>query len=150
MKTRAKLAICGFLSLGLALLAFSRHDNSAKEEIQYSVYGHGPRILLLHDSSESGKNWASSARKLANRFEVTLVDVSNLIADNRAVQRLKEFVSNLELDDSHIAGALAGEQLAIRYALSYPGQSQSFTLPQSSEDLQILADLINSTPFSKS
>lgn len=138
---------------GICLFSILKTQGRVEEpvlEVQHSTTGYGPSILLLHDSSKADLDWASKAKELATRFEVTLVDISKIINDSEGVQQLRKAIRELEIDDSHIAGSANGAGLAERYARSYPYQSDHFVLPQNSEDLEILADIVNSTPFTKS
>ncbi|MBK1876846.1 alpha/beta fold hydrolase [Pelagicoccus mobilis] len=153
MKPSVVKILCLIAALGTYAFAITRsHANPEQEEqsLQYSKFGHGPSILLLHSSSTSELDWAEAASELANRFEVTLVDISEYLNDSKGVQRLRSALRALDIDDRRIAGSAQAEQLALRYALSYPSQSDSFTLPHNSEDLQILADIFNSTQCTNS
>lgn len=151
MKARTKIALTFLLLVPFVYhFAIAQTKKAPATPVTYSVQGHGPSILLLHDSSKGDLAWTKAARQLATRFEVTLVDVSDLISDSQAVNRLRSIISQLKLNDARIAGSETGELLAIRYALSYPQHTRSFTLPHNGEDLEILADLINSTPFTRS
>ncbi|EDY84568.1 hypothetical protein VDG1235_4199 [Verrucomicrobiia bacterium DG1235] len=153
MKKQAKRVAAIFAAASLSLFAVTKilaDQQPAQSTVTYSTTGHGPSILLLHDSSASDQAWAETARELATRFEVTLVDITELVNDSKAVKRLRQAFRELDINDTRIAGSAHAEQLALRYALSYPSQSSSFILPHTSEDLEILADLINSTPLSKS
>lgn len=149
LKTTAFLAATVLLGCGaMQLAAHSASENT--NPIPYSKTGHGPSIILLHDSSQGDLAWAQSAKQLASRFEVILLDVSELVADSRAAQRLRTLINTLEVDSVRIAGSVHGQDLALRYALTFPLQSQSFTLPENCDDLSILADLVNATPITKS
>ncbi len=153
MKSLALRVALLLAAIGLTFFTILKTQGQAEEftsDVPYSTIGHGPKILLLHDSSNEDKDWANAARNLASHFEVTLVDISKIITNGKNVEALHQFLSQLEIDDSHIAGSANGAILAQSYALSYPNHSDSFILPKTSEDLQILADIVNSTPFTKS
>ncbi|MDQ8184869.1 alpha/beta hydrolase [Pelagicoccus sp. SDUM812002] len=148
--TRAVLLLIAAALSWASILNSQGEIEETIQPIQYSTIGHGPKILLLHDSSNADQDWAKTARCLASRFEVTLVDISQFLDDHQGVQLLRQAIRELEIDDSHISGSANGKAIALRYALSFPEQSNHFILPESSEDLQILADIVNSTHFSKS
>lgn len=155
MKNTAAKALCILAAASLYLFAINHTQatsdpNETKPYPQYSTIGHGPSILLLHDSSADDLDWAQAAQELATRFEITLVDITAYLNDSQGVQRLRQTLRELGIDDARIAGSAQAERLALRYALSYPSQSHSFTLPHNSDDLQILAELFNSTPCTKS
>lgn len=153
MKSLATRAALLLAAASLSLFTILKTQGSIVEPtpaVSYSTIGHGPSILLLHDSSYADRDWANTACDLASHFQVTLVDISKLLDDHQGIHQLRQALIDLEIDDSHISGSANGAPLAIRYALSFPGQSHHFVLPQNSEDLQILAEIVNSTPFSKS
>lgn len=139
------------LSLGLLQLgATSGLTQSDTESLPYSKSGHGPSIILLHDSSLADQQWTKAAQELAGRFEVVLLDVSEIVSDNRAALRLRKMIDSLGIREVRIAGSARAESLVLAYALTFPLQTQSFTLPHNSEDLEILALLVNATPFTRS
>jgi len=153
MKTHAFKALCLLAAMGIYFFAVKSTQataGDASHKLSYSTIGHGPSILLLHDSSAPDLDWAKAARELATRFEVTLVDITNYLNDNKGVQHLGQALRELNIDDARIAGSAQAEPLALRYSLSYPSRSYSFKLPHNSEDLEILADIFNSTPYTKS
>ncbi|MDQ8182827.1 hypothetical protein [Pelagicoccus sp. SDUM812005] len=153
MKSLATRALLLLAAAGLSLFTLLQTHGiqaTTAPEVPYSTIGHGPSILLLHDSSREDLDWAKAASKLATRFEVTLVDISHLLHDHQGIRQLRQTLQALQIDDRHIAGSAKGDTLALRYALSFPSRSHHFVLPQNSDDLQILADIVNSTPFTKS
>lgn len=153
MKKQATRAAALIAAASLCLLAAAKIPaafQSSQPTPIHSTTGHGPKILLLHDSSQSDLAWTQAARELATHFEVTLLDITEIIKDSQGVQRLRQAIRELEIDDARIAGSAHAEQLALQYALSFPQQSSSFILPNTGEDLQLLADIINSTTLSKS
>ncbi len=138
MKSLATRAVLLLAAAGISLLSILKTQGNIERsltEVPYSTIGHGPSILLLHDSSREDQDWANTARTLSSCFEVTLIDISLLLQDHHGVQQLHQAIRQLEIDDSHIAGSANGNPLALRYALSYPSQSHHFILPQNSEDL---------------
>ena len=120
-------------------------------EVKYSTQGYGPSIVLLHDSTSEDHEWARAASKLASRFQVTLLEIGDLAADSDSVRTLRHALRHLGMDhDTRISGSANGERLATKYALTFPLETQSFILPHHSEDIKILADLLNATPSIKS
>lgn len=153
MKKRAKCVVALVAATCLSFIAAATDPATSQPgpaSFTYSTSGHGPSIVLLHDSSPNDIDWARAARKLATRFEVTLIDISQFVDDSQGVRRLRQAISDLSIDDTHISGSAHGAEFAHRYARTHPSQCDPFILPQNSEDLEILADLINSTPFTKS
>lgn len=156
MKTRSLfrpriLAGAILLSLGLFQLgATPGLPQPCSESLPYSKSGHGPSIVLLHDSSLADQRWTKAAQELAGRFEVVLLDVSDIASDSRAAQQLRKMLDELGIQEVRIAGSARAESLVLTYALTFPLQTQSFTLPHNSEDLEILAQLVNSTPLTRS
>lgn len=154
--TRLQAAALVFAAILAALPASAQNpthkaaDRKIDDTLSYSTFGHGPSIVLLYDDSPAGLRWADAARALAARFEVTLVDVSALLAKPRAEQRLRDAFARRQIEARRLAGCTATEALARRYALAYPTQSRSFILPHCCEDLETLAALFSSTPFCKS
>lgn len=153
MKNTVAKAFCLLAAVSIYFFAVKSTQATASDPTEhpsYSTIGHGPSILLLHDSSNADLDWAKAAKELASQFEVTLIDITSYLNDTKGVQRLRQTLRELNIDDTRIAGSAQAEQLALRYSLSYPSQSNSFTLPHNSEDLELLADIFNSTSCTKS
>ncbi|MBC2605889.1 alpha/beta fold hydrolase [Pelagicoccus albus] len=153
MKKWAKPAAAILLASAIGYISLAKkteQPSSNSEEIQITTTGHGPSIVLLHDSSQSDLHWADAAKRLSSHFQVTLVDVTSFLQSSKPIRQLRTSLKNLNINDSRIAGSAHTEQLALHYALSFPEQSASFILPHTGEDLEILADLINSHPLNKS
>lgn len=150
LATKAALLTAAAIICVFSILKTQGNIEGLEPLVEYSTVGHGPKILLLHDSSKTDLDWAKTAQELASKFEVTFVDISKIINDTQGVQQLRQSIRTLKIDASRIAGSAHGANFALRYALSYPDQTDHFILPQDREDLQILADIVNSTPFTKS
>ena len=139
------------LSLVAASLLFAyaiaspNNSKTSKSIDAYSSFGHGPDLILLHDSKAQSIHWAEAAKKLASRFHVILVDISKLPKQVVPEKTIHDELENMGITFACISGSQAGEQLALSYASSYPDSSKSFTLPQTGEDLELLTELFNST-----
>lgn len=145
--------ILAVLILSLAALqagATPPDAESTRLAKKHPSFGRGPSIILLHDSSLADQDWALAAQELASAFEVTLLDISEIVSDSRAAQKLRQMIDQLGIEEVRIAGSARGEPLARRYALTFPHRTRSFTLPDNCEDLKLLAQLFTSTPLTKS
>ncbi|MDQ8202730.1 hypothetical protein [Pelagicoccus sp. SDUM812003] len=132
------IVLIGFLTIALA-------SEKKAEPIAYSSYGHGPELVLLHNSQEHEENWINAAKQLANRFQIIVIDLSQLPDHSVSTSIIHDQLEEMGVRYARISGAPSGEEFAQRYALAYPNDSRSFLLPQSSEDLKTLTDLLNST-----
>ena len=97
-------------------------------KLNYKKLGEGEPLIILHGLFGSLDNWQTHGKKLAEYFEVYLVDQRNhgksdwsddfnydLMAED-----LKELILNQGLDDVILIGHSMGGKTIMRYAQKYP------------------------------
>lgn len=97
-------------------------------ELNYKKYGEGKPFIILHGLFGSSDNWHSHGKKLAEYFEVYLVDQRNHGDSDWSdefnydimAEDLHEFVQKHGLDDFILMGHSMGGKTAMRYAQLYP------------------------------
>jgi pimeloyl-ACP methyl ester carboxylesterase len=97
-------------------------------KLSYRQLGQGKPLIILHGLFGSADNWQTHAKKLAEYFEVTLVDLRNhghspWSADFSyalMVQDLRELIIDLHLQKPIILGHSMGGKLAMHYDRAYP------------------------------
>lgn len=98
--------------------------------LNFKKIGEGQPLIVLHGLFGSLDNWQTHGKKLAEYFEVYLVDQRNhghsewseefnydLLADD-----LHEFIEDQNLDDIILIGHSMGGKTIMRYAQKYPGK----------------------------
>ncbi len=91
--------------------------------------GSGQPLIILHGLFGSSDNWQTHGKKLAEYFEVYLVDQRNHGKSDWSddfnydlmAQDLHEFIEANELEDSILIGHSMGGKTIMRYAQEYPG-----------------------------
>lgn len=99
-------------------------------KLNYKKLGEGQPLIILHGLFGSLDNWQSHGKKLAEYFEVYLIDQRNhghsdwsddfnydLLADD-----LNEFIDDQNLEDVILIGHSMGGKTIMRYAQKYPDQ----------------------------
>ena len=97
-------------------------------KLHYKKMGSGQPLLVLHGLFGSLDNWQTHGKKLADYFEVYLIDQRNhgksgwsdefsydIMADD-----LYEFIKEHDLDDVILIGHSMGGKTIMRYAQKYP------------------------------
>lgn len=107
-------------------------------KIFYHEGGKGDNILLIHGFGGFKEMWTVFAKSLKPTYHVIIIDLpghgksSKLTGKSyrieMQVERLKEFVSALELTKFHIVGNSMGGIIAGEYAAIYPEQILSLAL----------------------
>jgi len=97
-------------------------------KLHYKEVGHGQPLLILHGLFGTLDNWATLAKRLAEHYNVFLVDLRNhgrsphseeFNYDAMAADVLK-LVDDLQLPTPAIMGHSMGGKVAMNYALKYP------------------------------
>ncbi|HZH85991.1 MAG TPA: alpha/beta fold hydrolase [Brumimicrobium sp.] len=97
-------------------------------ELNYKKYGEGKAFIILHGLFGSSDNWHTHGKKLAEYFEVYLVDQRNHgdsgwsdeFSYDLMAEDLHEFIEKHELDEIILMGHSMGGKTAMRYAQLYP------------------------------
>jgi len=97
-------------------------------ELFFRKYGSGPPLIILHGLYGSSDNWVSIGRKLAENFEVFLVDQRNHGRSQHSPEHnyhllkedLKEFMDKQSIEKAIIIGHSMGGKVAMFFAVDYP------------------------------
>ncbi len=97
-------------------------------ELFFRKYGEGPPLIILHGLYGSSDNWVSIGRKLAENFEVFLIDQRNHgrspHSSEHNYQILKEdligFMNKQSIEKAIIIGHSMGGKMAMFFAADYP------------------------------
>ena len=97
-------------------------------KLHYKEMGHGQPLLILHGLFGTLDNWQSLAKRLAEHYNIFLVDLRNhgrsphadehtyeLMADD-----VRELVEDLQIPTPAIMGHSMGGKVAMKYALKFP------------------------------
>lgn len=106
--------------------------------IEYLEGGKGDALLLLHGFGADKDNWTRFSRHLTRHFKVIAPDLPGFgesSADqdlkytiDAQVERLKAFMSGLDIQTFHLGGNSMGGNIAGVYASKYPDQVKSLIL----------------------
>ena len=97
-------------------------------ELFYRKFGNGSPLIIIHGLYGSSDNWVSIGKKLAENFEVFLIDQRNHgkspHSQNHNYQLLKEdlreFMDNQSIEKAIITGHSMGGKTAMFFAADYP------------------------------
>jgi pimeloyl-ACP methyl ester carboxylesterase len=97
-------------------------------DLNYKKYGEGKAFVILHGLFGSSDNWHTHGKKLAEYFEVYLVDQRNHgdsgwsdeFSYDLMAEDLHEFIQKHDLKDIILMGHSMGGKTAMRYAQMYP------------------------------
>jgi esterase len=97
-------------------------------KLSYRQLGQGKPLVILHGLFGSADNWQTHAKKLAEYFEVTLVDLRNHghspwsaeFSYALMVQDLHALVLDLQIQQPILLGHSMGGKLAMHYDQTYP------------------------------
>lgn len=97
-------------------------------KLHQRVLGEGQPLIILHGLFGYSDNWQTHAKKLAEYYQVVLVDQRNHghsdwaddISYDLMAEDLQELVSELALDKIILVGHSMGGKTALRYAQLYP------------------------------
>lgn len=100
--------------------------------IVYSEGGHGEPLVLLHGFGASADSWNRFAKPLTKRYRVIAPDLPGWGASTRLeaasygypaqVERVHQFLSQLQLGRVHLVGHSMGGFIASAYAARYPDE----------------------------
>jgi pimeloyl-ACP methyl ester carboxylesterase len=97
-------------------------------KLSYRQLGQGKPIVILHGLFGSADNWQTHAKKLAEYFEVTLIDLRNHghspwsaeFSYALMVQDLHALLLDLQIQKPILLGHSMGGKLAMHYDQTYP------------------------------
>ncbi|MBM3916613.1 MAG: alpha/beta fold hydrolase [Sphingomonadales bacterium] len=97
-------------------------------KLHYRQLGQGKPLIILHGLFGFSDNWQTHAKKLAEYFQVTLVDLRNhghspwsdAFSYALMVQDLHELFSDLKIASPILLGHSMGGKLAMHYDMAYP------------------------------
>ncbi len=97
-------------------------------KLNYKKYGEGTPFIILHGLFGSSDNWHTHGKKLADYFEVYLIDQRNHgesewseeFSYDIMAEDLHEFVVQHKLDEFILMGHSMGGKTAMRFAQMYP------------------------------
>ncbi len=98
------------------------------EELFFRKLGEGKPMIILHGLFGSSDNWQTVAKKIANHYEVYLVDQRNhgrsfqsdAFSYELMIEDLHHLVEKEDLDDFILLGHSMGGKAAMGYAMKYP------------------------------
>lgn len=96
--------------------------------LQYSKYGRGEPLLILHGLFGSSKNWQTLARQFAEHFSVFSVDMRNhgdsfhdpVMSYEAMAGDIHSLVNHLGLERCHLIGHSMGGKAAMVFTHQYP------------------------------
>lgn len=97
-------------------------------KLHHRILGEGRPLVILHGLFGNSDNWQTHAKKLADYFQVILVDQRNHghsdwsddFSYDLLAEDLHELLTDLGLDDVMLLGHSMGGKTAMRYAQLYP------------------------------
>jgi abhydrolase domain-containing protein 6 len=127
------------LKVERGLAGFEQHSVVSEGlTIEYLEGGQGPVLLLLHGFGANKDNWTRIGRHLTPHFRVIAPDLPGFGESTHTsdidyrypaqVQRLKAFVSALDIKSFHIGGNSMGGNIAGRYTAMCPADVISLWL----------------------
>ncbi|MEZ4938927.1 MAG: alpha/beta fold hydrolase [Crocinitomicaceae bacterium] len=98
------------------------------EELFFRKLGEGKPMVVLHGLFGSSDNWQTVAKKIANHYEVFLVDQRNHgksfksedFSYDLMIEDLRYFIQQEKIDDFILLGHSMGGKTAMGYAQKYP------------------------------
>jgi len=92
------------------------------------IQGEGKPLIILHGYFGMGDNWKSQANKLAENYQVHLIDQrnhgrsfhSNDFDYELLVEDLEKYMESYGIDTAYILGHSMGGKTAMLFAVSYP------------------------------
>lgn len=98
------------------------------ESLNYKEFGEGEATLILHGVFGMLDNWQSFAKRLAENYNVFIIDQRNhgksfhsdAFSYELMAEDLKKFMDEHSLDRAHIIGHSMGGKTAMQFAFTYP------------------------------
>lgn len=99
-------------------------------QLHFKQLGHGEPLVLLHGLFGSADNWLGVAPRLAEKFQVYLVDLRNHGQSPHAAEMsyplmaadVAEFFTTHDLESASVIGHSMGGKVAMRFALDFPAR----------------------------
>ncbi|MBI9032948.1 MAG: alpha/beta fold hydrolase [Bacteroidales bacterium] len=97
-------------------------------KLYHRKYGQGPAVIILHGLFGISDNWATIGRRIAEKYEVHMIDLRNhgrsphspVFNFPAMVSDLEELIEDLELENIILVGHSLGGKIAMHFALQYP------------------------------
>ena len=97
-------------------------------KLNYKEMGHGKPLLILHGLFGTLDNWQTLAKRLAENFNIFLVDLRNHGRSPHAEEHdydvmaddVLELIEDLQIPTPAIMGHSMGGKVAMKFALKYP------------------------------
>ena len=111
-----------------SVLAQAPSVGTTKSGLAYAVSGSGEAVVLVHAFSVDRRMWEPQVAALEKRFRVVRYDLrghgQSAVPGEpyKAFDDLKEVLDTLKIDRATIVGLSAGSEIAINFALTYPGR----------------------------
>ncbi len=105
-------------------------------QLNYKSFGSGFSVIILHGLFGSLDNWQTIAKKLAEKFQVFIVDQrnhgksphSNKFNYELMTNDLLQFMQEHGLTKAHLIGHSMGGKAAMQFALSYPDKVEKLVV----------------------
>lgn len=99
-------------------------------ELSFRKYGEGQPLIIIHGLYGSSDNWVSIGKKLAENFEVYIIDQRNHGKSPHTVDHnylalkedLKDFMDQQNMEQAILLGHSMGGKTAMFFASSYPNR----------------------------
>ena len=101
--------------------------------LQYEEKGSGEPFILLHENGENGTYFEHQIAYFSDRYRVIALDTRGHGQSPRGIVPftveqfscdLYEFMKELGIDSAHILGFSDGANIAMRFAIKHPGDSE--------------------------
>ncbi len=104
--------------------------------LNYKVFGSGEPVIILHGLFGMLDNWQTFAKKLAEEYQVYIIDQRNhgksphtdAFSYKLMSSDLHGFISEHEIESPHIIGHSMGGKTVMQYAADYPDSARSITI----------------------
>ena len=102
-------------------------------DLNYRTFGEGEPVIILHGLFGMLDNWQTIAKKLADDYQVILVDLPNhgrsphtdTFSYPDMAEALAEFIDLEGINAPHLIGHSMGGKVALQFAVDYPDVAKS-------------------------
>lgn len=120
-------------------------------QYNYSTYGEGFPIILLHGFTGDSTTWKDLIPFLSNRFQVVSIDIighGETVSPKdihhyhmeNVVHHIAKIMQQNNIDQAHFLGYSMGGRLALSFAMEYPAKVKSLILESASPGLKTAAE----------